>query len=92
MTGTAAKVGPVLQAREFSLGFAEWEMSLCHSGSVSSGQLSKKITWGFSRDSDREGCGVNFVKLALAFKTHSYMIIILHIYITVINTRDSLTQ
>lgn len=42
MAGTAAKVGPVLQAREFSLGFAEWEMSLCHSGSVSSGQLSKK--------------------------------------------------
>lgn len=42
MVGTAAKVGLVLKAREFSLGFAKWEMSLCHSGSVSSGQLSKE--------------------------------------------------
>lgn len=42
-----------------------------------------------SRQADREGCGADFVKLALAFIIRFYMIVTLCIYGTVLSTSES---
>ena len=71
---------------EFSPGLAEWETCLSHSGGGSSGPLSK------ISDQDFQGALIgraDFVKLVMAFKMHFYVIILLPLYVTVINTDES---